>query len=821
MRGIRSDRSRILLVDTLIFIACLVGIFNIAQKADLPFQTANQNSKLIINKLEPTELFFKEGDIISTIQEYELKSKEEVEIFLESKTPGEEVDISVLRSNELLSGNVKLVNYYSLQYTIIAFLVGLAFFIVAIVVLLKCTNLELAKVCHWSFILTAMIILMTWGNYTILPLKLGVFSRMGSHLGYLFAPLFFLRFSFLFPSNLKQINKRWMIFLYILAALLFLILSIVFFLYSLKIDLALMRIYILLFDISSIFVGLLIILAISVFIHTYSTTKIEKDRKKLRWIILGFIIGPLSYLIFWVIPTRIRNVPILPEEIVLLLVAFVPITFGIAIIKYRLMNIDLIFRRSIVYSSVIALLLIIYALIVIVTTKLLNLQDSEVASIFAAVVIALLFQPAKLRVQKFVDRKFFRIQYDYRTALNKFYATIKDIHTEKELVDKTLTLIDNIIPLYRLGYFKYDENLNVLELIEHKNLESEESKVKFYPNDNNLFIKPISSPNKIEHGADFADVRIDEMSYVDPELIFNIISSKNKIHGLLILGGKMSDTQFTAEDIDLLKTITARLSLTLDRIKLQEEVILEHLEAERLEELNRLKSFFVSSVSHDLKTPLTSIKLFAERLKMMKETQSDKAIEYLNIIEGESDRLTRLINNVLDYSKIEKGILKYQLKEIDLVIITRRVIKNMEYQFKINKFIINEQYKIDKMIVDGDEDAVSEALINLLSNSIKYSDEAKKIDVVLDKRDHYYLISVRDYGQGIPKNDMNNIFNPFYRIKEYERDKAGGAGLGLAIVKYIIDSHNGKIELESEEGKGSKFTILFPMRNLDEQNNDN
>jgi two-component system phosphate regulon sensor histidine kinase PhoR len=135
----------------------------------------------------------------------------------------------------------------------------------------------------------------------------------------------------------------------------------------------------------------------------------------------------------------------------------------------------------------------------------------------------------------------------------------------------------------------------------------------------------------------------------------------------------------------------------------------------------------------------------------------------------------------------------------------------MEYQFKINKFMVSEQYNINEMHINGNHDAISEALINLLSNATKYSGEIRKVDILLDAREDSYFISVKDYGHGIPKDELNNIFIPFFRIKDRERDKAGGAGLGLAIVKYIVDSHKGRVEVESKEGEGSKFTLLFPI----------
>ena len=402
-----------------------MGIYNFIYKADLPFKIEYYKNSLMA--IEPSDIagFLRDGDMIISIEDNEVKSKEEIEILLDGKAPGEDVFISVLRSGNILTEKINLTNFYSTFYIIVATVVGLVFFLVAIFVFLKCDNFKLGKTFHWSFIFTSMIILMTWGNYTTIPYGVGTVTRTGFHIGYLFAPLYFLKFSIIFPSRIKLKTKNTLSALSFIALILLAALTFSFYWYILVPELNVMRIYILIFDISSGFIVLLTIAAIAIFIHTYTTTEHESDRKKLRWIILGFLVGPLSYMFFWVIPSRIWNRPVLPEEIVLLLVAFVPITFGIAIIKYRLMNIDLIFNRSIVYSTVISFLVLVYISIVTSFANLINNSDSELSPIIAAVLIAIIFQPLRSRVQKIVDRKFFRISYDYRKALNKLKAHVK------------------------------------------------------------------------------------------------------------------------------------------------------------------------------------------------------------------------------------------------------------------------------------------------------------------------------------------------------------------------------------------------------------
>ncbi len=816
LNSLSPNQNKIILIDFIILFFCVFGIYNIINKADIPFKVAALDSNLEITNIRDSLSVLKNGDIIISLENQELITREEIEIFLDGKSPKDKLNITILRNDQLLKLKFDLIYYYSTLYNYIAILVGLLFFFVALIILIKCDIVELAQAAHWSFIFTAMIIMMTWGNYSLLPSPLAIATRIGFHLGYLFTPVFFLQFAIIFPSHLNIKTKYIFKTLCIISTLLFLALSFVFYYYVNNLNLDLMRIYITLFDISSIYIGLVNLSAIFVFVHTYSTTSIETNRKKLRWILLGFILGPLCYLILWVIPSRIWNQPFVPEAVVLLLAAFIPITFGIAIVKHRLMNIDVIFKRGIVYTVVITILLFIYVLMLSVAAKLLNNPDSEVSSIIAAISIALLFQPAKVRVQKFVDRKFFRIEYDYRLALNIFLKEIKDIHNIKELTTKVVELVDNLIPVNILGFFFYNNNYNHLELTTHKNLEHIVGKnIRFKPSENlTTSSLPISGKNKVEPGVNVIKRLPQEFIDIGADLVFTIKSSNYNVHGFLALGEKKSETIFTAEDIDLLSIISARLSLTFDRIKLQEEIIREHLETERLEELNKLKSYFVSSVSHDLKTPLTSIKMFAEILKSSKNISPEKAKDYLEIIEGESNRLTRLIDNVLDYSRIEKGIKKYNFKKVEVHQIIKEVVQLLEYQFKIQKFKIETDFHKDELFISADRDAIIEAIINVISNSIKFSAENKSILIATIKEKNIISIKISDKGIGISKEDIEKLFRPYFKSDKITIEQNSGAGLGMSIVKHIMDAHNGKVKIISEVKKGTTISLEFPMNKI-------
>jgi len=268
--------------------------------------------------------------------------------------------------------------------------------------------------------------------------------------------------------------------------------------------------------------------------------------------------------------------------------------------------------------------------------------------------------------------------------------------------------------------------------------------------------------------------------------------------------------QFSLEDVDLLKTVCAQTGLAIDRVQLQKKLILQSEETKRLSELNQTKSLFVSSVSHEMKTPLTSIKMFADLMQSKKDISETEKNEYLEIIEGESDRLKRLINNVLDFSKIERGEKKYNFSEIDLKKVINSVIQTLKYQLKQHEFKLDTHLPDIEVKMTADADSIIEAIENLISNAIKYSSDDKYISVSLIHKNDKNIIEISDKGIGISEEDQKYIFEAFYRSEQENVQTLGGAGLGLTIVQDIMLAHNGKIEIDSQANKGSTFRLIFP-----------
>jgi signal transduction histidine kinase len=249
-------------------------------------------------------------------------------------------------------------------------------------------------------------------------------------------------------------------------------------------------------------------------------------------------------------------------------------------------------------------------------------------------------------------------------------------------------------------------------------------------------------------------------------------------------------------------------------------VVLTLRAAAREMKLAQAKSTFVSNVSHELKTPLALIRLFAETLELGRVKNAEKAREYYRIINQESRRLTRLINNILDFARIEEGRKEYRFAATDVAEVVEEVLKSYEYQIARAGFDLRTEIAPELPSVMLDRDAISQAALNLLNNAVKYSTEVKRITVRVTAREDGVAIEVADCGVGIPPAEQEKIFEKFYRVGAGLTHDTKGSGLGLALVKHIVEAHRGRITVESAPGKGSKFTILLPAAAPDTTSSD-
>ena len=233
--------------------------------------------------------------------------------------------------------------------------------------------------------------------------------------------------------------------------------------------------------------------------------------------------------------------------------------------------------------------------------------------------------------------------------------------------------------------------------------------------------------------------------------------------------------------------------------------------------LARLKSDFVSNVSHELRTPLALIRLYAETLELGRITTKEKKQEYYRIIRKESERLTSLINNILDFSRIEAGRKEYEFRETDIAALVRNTLDSYRYQIEQQGFAFEESIDPSLPSVSVDREAIARALVNLVNNALKYSADEKFLGVKLYRANGAVKLEVADHGIGITRREQSKIFEKFYRTGDPLVHNTKGSGLGLSLVRHITQAHGGEIAVESTPGKGSKFTLSLPLASATQQ----
>ena len=230
--------------------------------------------------------------------------------------------------------------------------------------------------------------------------------------------------------------------------------------------------------------------------------------------------------------------------------------------------------------------------------------------------------------------------------------------------------------------------------------------------------------------------------------------------------------------------------------------------------LARQKTDFVSNVSHELKTPLTSIRIFSELLADGRVKDPGKQRSYLRIITAETARLTRLINNVLDFARLERGEKKYSFQPCDLVEVVRETADTYRPNLESNGFQFGCELPESAVLVNGDRDALAQVVVNLLSNAEKYSDSRKEIAVRVQQQTRplpYVEVKVLDRGLGVPAGCAEKIFEQFYRAHDALSSGIQGSGLGLTLARQIARAHGGDVVYEPREGGGSCFSLRLPL----------
>jgi signal transduction histidine kinase len=544
-------------------------------------------------------------------------------------------------------------------------------------------------------------------------------------------------------------------------------------------------------------------------------------KAQIQWIILGFVVGLAPFIFLYELPRVVmaalgnpRGRPILSEDVSSLFFIFVPLSFAVAIVRHRMLDVELVINRGLVYSILSAMTAGIYVLVVLTAQKLFagGAGGSNPLVIAAAVLLAAAaFHPAQRRIQDFVDKAFFRRRYDQRQAVLAFAEAARGLAAREDLLACFLDAIRTVIPLEKAGAFVFDRRPDAPAGETAAILHGGDPFDAAFLTGEACKPGPVLGRPRSADGASGASFGFaDELDRAGLDLAVPLAARDGALCGWLGLGRKRSGAKFTAQDLGLLLKLSGELVPNLERIRLQEEVIYERASRQALDELNALKTEFIASVSHELRTPMTSIQGLAEMLRAGKPDDPARRERFLDLLVTESGRLSRLIHNVLDYGRMEMKAKRYELRLVAAQAAAAEVVDTLGPAMAEDGVVLKLEAPDEPLFVLADPDALKQAVLNLVDNAVKYAPSDKTVEVAVRDMGSEVEIAVRDHGIGIPAEARERIFERFFRTAEAARLRPRGAGLGLKIVKHIIDAHGGRIVVESEVGKGSVFRLLFP-----------
>jgi two-component system, OmpR family, phosphate regulon sensor histidine kinase PhoR len=378
----------------------------------------------------------------------------------------------------------------------------------------------------------------------------------------------------------------------------------------------------------------------------------------------------------------------------------------------------------------------------------------------------------------------------------RLYAYKKEGYQKYESIsDSNFTKYSMILFLMNLKYSKvkscviiYDPNVFIKQILTPRlqDVSQEKFRITVFDNKNNrtIFSTERNDSTKIEQKKSF---------WLLPD--YSI--------GISLKGKTIASLVESRSEFNIILIIALNLILLIGLLFVYRSIRKEI-------ELAQIKSDFVSNVSHELRTPLALISMFAETLELERARSEEKKKEYYKIISQEANRLGKIVNKILNFSKIEAGKIKYHFSEIDLNNFVEDIYNTYSFHLKSNGFQCSFEKGEFNNKTSADREALSEAIINLIDNAVKYSDEVKLITVKTGLENNMVFIEVKDKGIGISKDDQKKIFDKFYRVTSGNIHDTKGTGLGLTLVKHIVNIHKGTITIESTLGKGSSFRIYLP-----------
>ncbi len=542
------------------------------------------------------------------------------------------------------------------------------------------------------------------------------------------------------------------------------------------------------------------------------------EKQQLKFLVFGisltFILLILTNFVF-VVLFKLSDLVIFGPIFSLIFVGFI----FYAIVKHRLLAIRFIIARTVTYSFLIAVLASIYTLGVFFISRYIFQEESitqqRFTSALLATFIVLTFDPIKTAVQKATDHVFFRGKYNSDELILELTTIIASTFKLKTLTSNTMAKLFSKLHIEKGSFIIYRKQHKFSVITKG---------YKKPPTYRKEIVDHLFALKRMVILDEEKDKTVKQIMHKLGVAIAVPLSEREQNEGLLLLGNKKSGEIYTPQDIKVLEIFGPLISIAIQNAKSYEEIkgfnktlsdkitiATKELQDshEKLKTLDKQKDKFLGMASHELKTPITSIKAFTQVL--YRRIDREKHQDYASLLENintQTDKVTKLINDLLNVSNIEEGKLVLKKEMFDANALVAKTISDIQYTTDTHQIMREGKLKTQ---VYGDADRIAQVIANLLTNAIKYSPKADKLIVKVAEDKKNAIFTVQDFGPGIEKGDIEKVFERFYRTKEHEERNIAGFGLGLYIASEIVKRHHGRIWVTSQKGKGASFNFTIPL----------
>jgi signal transduction histidine kinase len=521
-------------------------------------------------------------------------------------------------------------------------------------------------------------------------------------------------------------------------------------------------------------------------IFNYVRATSLRTRQQMKIMLVSSVTALIPFLVLSFIFPAIWKQTSVPYGFHVLFLSFIPLGMGYAVVTQRLLDIDLIIRRGVIYGIITVVTAIILAAGIFPAVAFkgsIGVPEEIIITLALSIVATVLFGPLKKSTEFWVDRLFYKDRYDYRQiirSLSDSLNTLSDFNDISRLIVSVTATTLNLkgVCLFTQSQSGTPELRAVHGIFEDGNAQER-------------LVTLIYKHNRIVEFPNSASTLYPEIEFLIP-----LIADDREI-GFLCISAKASRQHFSHDDIYLLQGIASVAASALRNAMLVRDV--------------SLRNTFVSIVSHELRSPLTSIVGFADLLFHRNPPEDTRKLWAQNIY-IQADKLSTLVEELLNVTRIQSGKTRLNIMAEKLSFVLEEQLDMTRYHTNKHAFVINIEPDLPDVLIDRDK--FGHVILNILNNAVKYSPDGGKIKVsaYYDKQRNRVVVAISDEGIGIGPADKESLFTTFHRIQRPETAGIGGSGLGLYIAKEWMEAMGGGIWLESELNKGSTFFVGIPTQ---------